>query len=191
MYRVGRCVGSRVSDRGANGTQTRRSALIWRAVGFVAAFSLLQLAWQRLSGGRLEYFLIHTCTVRPAALLVNLLTPAIRASASHYVLEAPGVRLDILNGCDGLEALFLLAAAFAVAPLEWRRRLGGAALGIPVVLVVNQARILALFYSLRVDPPLFDALHASVTPIALVVVLCCYFYVWLAHPSRISMAETV
>ena len=165
------------------------SSLIWRAVGFVATFSVLQLLWQHSSGSRLEYFVIHTCTVRPAALLVNVLTPAVHASASGYLLQAPGVRLNILNGCDGLEALFLVIAAFAVAPLDWRRRLAGAALGVPVVFAVNQARILTLFYAFRSDPSLFSTLHATVTPIAVVVLVCCYFYAWIAHPSR-SVAGT-
>ena len=178
-----------VSDWDSYGTERRPLPLGWRAVGFVVVFSVLQLAWQRVSGSRLEYLVIHTCTVGPAATLANLLTPNVHASASGYVLQAPGARLNILNGCDGLEALFLVIAAFAVAPLEWRRRLGGAAVGLPVVFVVNQARILALFYAFRSSPPLFDALHATVTPIVVIVLVCCYFYVWLAHASRGTVAE--
>jgi exosortase family protein XrtM len=166
------------------------SSLIWRAVGFIAVFSALQLSWQHLSGSRLEYFVIHTCTVETAAKVANILTPGVHASASGYLLQAVGVRLNILNGCDGLEALFLVVAAFAVAPLDWRRRLGGAALGVPVVFAVNQARILTLFYAFRSDPSLFSTLHATVTPIAVVVLVCCYFYAWIAHPSRPSVAET-
>jgi exosortase family protein XrtM len=179
-----------VSDQRANEGQSQPASLIWRAVGFVATFTVLQLIWQQLTGSRLEYFVIHTCTVRPAAMLANLVTPGIRASASGYLLQAPGVRLNILNGCDGLEALVLVVAAFTVAPLDWRRRLGGAALGVPVVFAVNQARILTLFYAFRSDPSLFASLHATVTPIAVVVLVCCYFYAWLAYPSRRPLAQT-
>ena len=170
--------------------ESRPLPLVWRAVGFVVVFSALQLTWQGLSGSRLEYFVIHACTVRPAAVLANLLTPGVRAAASGYVLVAPGVRLNILNGCDGLEALFLVIAAFAVAPLDWRWRLGGVGVGVAVVFVVNQARILTLFYAFRASPPLFDALHTTVTPIVVVILVCCYFYAWLAHASRRSVAET-
>lgn len=178
-----------MSDRRAIDAESQPSSLLWRAVGFVATFSVLQLVWQHLSGSRLGYFVIHTCTVRPAALLINVLTPDVRASAAGYLLQAPGVRLNILNGCDGMEALFLVIAAFAVAPLDWHRRLGGAALGVPVVFAVNQVRILTLFYVFRSYPPLFAALHATVTPIAVIVLVCCYFYAWFAYPSR-SVAET-
>lgn len=178
-----------MSDWGAYGMESRPVPLAWRSVGFVVVFSVLQLAWQGLSGGRLEYFVIHTCTVTPAALLANLLTPGVRASASGYVLQAPGGGLNILNGCEGLEALFLVMAAFTVTSLEWRRRSAGMAVGMLVVFVVNQARILTLFYAFRASPPLFDTLHAAVTPVAFIVIICCYFYAWLAHANR-SMAET-
>lgn len=178
-----------MSELATNEAPHRPLALPWRAAGFVAAFSVLQLAWQRLDGSRLEYWIIHTCTVVPAALLADFLTPGAGVWAAGYLLQAPGLRLDILNGCDGMEALFLLLAAFAVAPLAWRRRWAGAALGIPLVLALNQVRILVLFYALRANPPLFDTLHATVTPIVLVVLLCCYFHAWLATPSRSARTE--
>jgi exosortase family protein XrtM len=172
----------------ANETEKQPTSLAWRAAGFATTFSVLQLIWQCLSGSQLEYGVIHLCTVQPAALLADFLTPSVHASASGYLLQAPGVRLNILNGCDGLEALFLVIAAFAVAPIDWRQRLGGAALGVLVVFVVNQARILALFYAFRASPALFAALHATVTPIAVIVLICCYFYAWLALSSRRALA---
>lgn len=179
-----------MSDWSAYATESRPLPLAWRAVGFVVVFSVLQLAWQGLRGGRLEHFVIHTCTVAPAALLANLLTPGIHATASNYSLQAPDGRLNIINGCDGLEALFLLMAAFVVAPLDWRRSLGGMAVGVPVVSLLNQVRILTLFYAFRASPPLFDVLHATITPVAVIVLVCCYFYAWLAHANHRSVAET-
>ena len=179
-----------MSDWDAYGLESRPLPLAWRAAGFVVTFSALQLTWQGLSGGRIEYLVIHTCTVAPAALLVNLLTPSVHASASNYVLQAPYGGINILNGCEGLEALFLVIAAFTVAPLDAISRLAGAVLGAPAVFLVNQARILTLFYAFRASPRLFDTLHATVTPVAVVILMCCYFYAWLAHASRRSVAES-
>jgi exosortase/archaeosortase family protein len=158
--------------------------LLWRGVGFGAVFASLQLAWQGARGTGLESFVIHTCIVRPAAVVVNFLTPDVHAHAIHFSLRARGGGLDILNGCDGLEALFLLIGAFAVVPLPWRLRVPGLLLGTAVVYLVNQARILTLFYAYRADHALFDTLHASVTPIAVILLVAGYFYVWLVHSSR-------
>ena len=50
--------------------------------------------------------------------------------------------------------------------------------------MVNQLRVLVLFYAYRADHALFDPLHAIVTPIAVVLLVCVYFYAWLSYSSR-------
>ncbi len=151
---------------------------------FVLLFTTLQLTWQSLRGTAVAYFFVHTCTVVPAAFFVDELTPAVEARAVGQVLSAPGGGLNILNGCDGLEALFLLISAFSVAPLSRRRRFGGIAAGVAVVFLVNQARIVALFYAYRLDRSLFESLHGSVAPIAAILLISGYFYAWLVHGTR-------
>jgi exosortase/archaeosortase family protein len=158
--------------------------LLWRAVGFGAVFASLQLAWQSARGTSFERFVVHTCVVRPAAAVVNFITPEVHAQAVDFSLRARGGGLNILNGCEGVEVLFLLIGAFAVVPLRWRLRLPGLLLGAAVVYLVNQARILALFYAYRADHALFDTLHASVAPIAVILLVAGYFYAWLVHSSR-------
>lgn len=159
-------------------------ALGLRAASFLVLFAVLQFGWQALRGSTLERAVIHDGTVRPAAFLVNLLTPATGASAVDLTLHAPGGGLNIQNGCEGLEALFILLAAFMVAPIPWRSRWGGLLLGCVVVFVINQARILVLFYAYRADHNLFDPLHATVTPIAVILLVCVYFYAWLIYSNR-------
>jgi exosortase/archaeosortase family protein len=163
-------------------------SLLWEGLGFVVIFSVLQLGWQALHGTRFERLLVHDATVRPAVALANWLTPEVHARAVEFSMRAPGGGLNILNGCEGLEALFLLLAAFSVARLPWSARLWGAALGVLVVFAVNQARILTLFYAYRADHALFDRLHSTVTPIAVVLLVSGYFYAWFSHSARRSPA---
>ena len=148
---------------------------------FLLLFMALQLGWQAVRGGAVERAVIHGGIVVPAAFLVNVLTPAIGAHAVDFTLQASGGGLNIQNGCEGLEVLFLLFAAFVVAPLDWRSRWHGLLLGSVVVLVINQARILVLFYAYRADRALFDPLHAAITPIAMVLLVYAYFYAWIFH----------
>ena len=162
----------------------RKNLIFLRALGFLAIFAFLQWIWNVAHDTAFEYAVIHGATVQPAAWLVNFFTPSIQAQAVGFTLSAPGGGLNILNGCEGLEALFLLWAAFIVAPLTWISKLWGLLLGIIVVFVVNQARILLLFYAYRADHSLFDPLHATVTPIAVIVLVSFYFYVWLYRTRR-------
>ena len=86
--------------------------------------------------------------------------------------------LNIVNGCDGTDMLFLLCAAFVAIPLRLRARVAGVALGGAIVYALNQVRVLALLYTQRGDPALFDVLHGYLAPLIMVVVLALYFQVW-------------
>jgi len=158
--------------------------MVVRAVAFLSLFALLQLGWQSLRGTAVERLIIHGCTVEPAAHLVNWLTPSVHARAVDFSLRAAGGSLNILNGCDGTEALFLLSAALAVAPISLRQRVTGLLIGMAVVFLVNQARIVLLFYAYRASHQWFDSLHATITPIGVVLLVSAYFYVWLVYSSR-------
>ncbi len=159
-------------------------ALSVRAICFAVVFTALQLGWQSLHDTPMENFIIHTCTVLPAAHLIQFLTPQVHVQAIRFTLLAPGGGLNVLNGCDGLEALFLLFSAFAVAPLPWKPRAVGALLGIPLVYSLNQVRILVLFYAYRHNHGLFDSLHGTVAPILVILCVVGYFYAWIAHAGR-------
>jgi exosortase/archaeosortase family protein len=158
--------------------------MVLRTMFFLTVFTGLELGWESLHGGGIEYVVIHNMTVWPAVYLINLYTPAVQAVAVNFSVQAAGGGLNILNGCEGMEALFLLCSAFAVAPMVWNTRALGLLIGIVFVFAINQARILLLFYAYRSDHALFDLLHASITPIAIVLLVSAYFYTWLFLTTR-------
>ena len=151
---------------------------------FVLVFTLLQWGWSSARGTWVERLVVHDATVTSAAALVRLLTPEIAATAVGASLKAPGGGLNILNGCEGTEVMFLLVAAFAAVRMPWRHRLAGLGLGIAFVFLINQARILALFYCHRADRELFDTLHTAVLPAVLVALTAAFFYAVLHHAQR-------
>lgn len=155
--------------------------LLRQGLAFVALFFLLQFGWQCLRGTSVEHAIIHYATVRPAAFLINLLTPDVHVQAVEFSLNAGGGGLNILNGCEGMDALVLLIAAFAVVPLSWSARGWGIFYGSCVVFAANQLRILILFYVSRSDRSLFEQIHAIVAPIVVILIVSGYFYVWLVY----------
>lgn len=154
---------------------------------FLGVFFALQWLWGEARDTWIERIVIHTATVKPAAMLVQVITPEIDAKPIAASIKAPGGGLNILNGCEGTEVMFLLVAAFAAVRLGWRRRLGGLVLGLGLIFVLNQARILALFYAYRNERILFDLLHTSVLPAVLIAAVALYFYAVL-HRSQSSLA---
>lgn len=158
--------------------------LLLRASVAVLVFAGLQIGWELMRGGAVEHVLIHEGTVRPAAALIRALTPDVHAQAVRFSVKAPGGGLNIRNGCEGTEGLFLLVAAFVVAPLGWRSRACGLAAGVAVLYLLNQVRVVALFYAWRADHGLFELLHGTVTPVAIVLIVAGYYHAWLSAAQR-------
>lgn len=156
----------------------------WSLILFLAVFGLLQAGWEAARGTALERLVVHEATVGTVAAAVRLITPEIDARAVGARVAAPGGGLNVLQGCEGTEVFFLLVAALAAHPLRWKVRLVGLLAGAAVVFVLNEMRLLALFYSYRLDRSLFDQLHGLVTPLVLVVLTLGYFLVLLRWNDR-------
>lgn len=152
---------------------------------FLGVFAILQWAWGESRDTWVERLVIHEATVKPAAALVQLITPEANAKPVAASIKAPGGGLNILNGCEGTEVMFLLIAAFAAVRLGWRHKLIGLGLGLALVFALNQARILALFYAFRNERSLFDLLHTTVLPAVLIAAVALYFYAVL-HRSHLG-----
>lgn len=153
------------------------------ALIFMGVFALLQWRWGEARDTWVERLVIHEVTVKPAAALIRLISPEIPATPVGASIKAPGGGLNILNGCEGTEVMFLLVAAFAALRLHWRRKLTGLALGLTLVFVLNQGRILALFYAYRADGELFDVLHTLILPVLLIALVTLYVHAFL-HYTR-------
>ena len=162
----------------------------WQALAvFLLSFFALQLAWNHAHGTRLEHWIIDCATVRTSVALINRLTPQAAAVARGPSILAPDGGINVRNGCEGTEILFLLMAALVAYPFSWRMRLAGMAAGAVYVFLINQVRLLALFYSLRNDRTLFDQLHGTVAP--LLLILCTLiFFVALRNWSLRPRADT-
>jgi len=153
---------------------------------FVPGFAALSWAWSRAAGTPLEALLIADATVAPAARWIGWLTPAAGAAAQGFSIRAPGGGINVLNGCEGLDMLFLLWSALVAVPMGWRRRLVGLLGGTALVWLLNQLRVVALFYANRHDKDLFALLHGTVAPLLLVLCLTLAFVAllsWRAAPA--------
>ena len=161
---------------------------LWLTLGiFLSVFAVLQWAWSEARDTWIERLVIHQATVKPATALIQIITPEAHARPVGASINAPGGGLNILNGCEGTEVMFLLIAAFAAVRLGWQQRLIGLSLGLALIFALNQARILVLFYAYRNDRSLFDLLHTTILPAVLIAAVALYFYAVL-HRSHTHLA---
>jgi exosortase family protein XrtM len=153
---------------------------------FAAMYAGLAHAW----GQGLARWVIDVATVEPAAWIARHLSgeATIVADGSH--LRSPQATINVLYGCEGTDVLMLLAAALGVAPVCWRARLAGLVAGAAFVFAINQARVLALFFAIRLHPAWFGPLHGLIAPLAVVGSVAAFFLAWLrwAAPEQADLA---
>jgi len=163
-----------------------RAHPLWRALlTFLLCFFLLQLLWDHARGTPLERWFIERATAGTSAALINLLTPQELAVARGSSIVGRDGAINIRRGCEGIEALFLLIAACMAYPFAAPLRLAGIAAGSVLVFVVNQARLLTLYYSVRRAPALFDSIHGLIAPLVLIVCTVSFFIMMLEWDRRV------
>ena len=168
---------------------------LWlQLVLFALLFIAMQGAWSLAQGTMLEHVTVGDWTVVPAAFWIHLITPGIGAMAQGYSITAPGGGINVMNGCEGFEVVFLWVAALAITPMRWSWRGRGLVLGIGLIWVLNQIRILVLFYAYRADKEWFAQLHGTIAPLVLIVLVgavYALFVAWSSSTTAVARVGTV
>src|SRR5205814_6064911 len=96
---------------------------------------------------------------RVSAATITTFDASVVASGRQLLDGITGRGVSIEAGCNGLEAMILLAAAMLAFPAPWRRRFGGIALGGIAIQALNIVRIVSLFYLSRWSAAWFEWAH--------------------------------
>ncbi len=158
------------------------------ALIFLIVFLILQFGYSASRGGIVEHLVIDIATVRPSVAVINLIAPQEQAQAAGHRIVAPQGGLNILNGCEGTESMFLLLAAMVAFSAPWKHKLKGFLAGLVLVYGLNQVRIIALYFVAHHDKHWFDLLHGYIAP-TLIIVLTCVFFLWWAGNSAAVKVE--
>lgn len=150
--------------------------LFSQAFLFILVFACLQLGWLMQRDHDLGHFIRGEITVKPAVMLINLLSPHVHAVAFGNQIIASGGGLVIKLGCEGLEVFFILVAAIASSSLSISSMLKATLAGVIYIYLLNQARILILFYTNRTDKALFHLLHTSIAPMVMIALVGLFFH---------------
>lgn len=136
-----------------------------------------------------EVAYFHAFT-RPAAALLHW-GGAEAVSALGHQLNSPRLILEVVRGCDGSGAFFLLGAAVLALGGRWQGVLRGLAQGLMLVYAMNLLR-LVLLYQIGVHAPeWFELTHEYLFPLALVAAVLFWFAGYSARASaRAGAGET-
>lgn len=158
-----------------------------RVLGFVALYAGFTVLWQALADTPLLDAWIAGLVVPAAAAWLGPAASAMGAGtvvAEGFRIVGTRAELNVLPGCEGSDAMGLVAAAILVAPRSGGRRLVGLVLGVAAVFALNQVRLAALLWSLAKDRALFERLHTVWLPLGLVAASVAVFWLWLVASAR-------
>jgi exosortase H (IPTLxxWG-CTERM-specific) len=164
---------------------TRRSIL--RFLALVGGLTILFYAaatthWFRT--GVFPRYLESNASV--ASALLRMMGEDARATNQNIISSR--YALQIRRGCDAVEPMGLFVAAAIAFPASWRSRLSAVAFGIGALFVLNQVRIISLYYTGVHFPQAFNAMHVDVWQPLFVL---CAMLLWLIWASRAAQPAPV
>ena len=87
----------------------------------------------------------------------------------------------IQSGCNGLEALFLMAAGILSFPASWHQRLGGLARYLPLIFILNLFRVVLLVYIAHSHSAYLNVFHFQIAQGILIVFV---LFFWIHYIRR-------
>ncbi len=111
-----------------------------------------------------------------SAALLNLFGERVRALGT--VIQGSAFAVDIKGGCNGVEAMLLLAAAIAAFDAPWRARLLGLLAGSAALMAFNLVRIVSLYIIGERWRQLFETFHLAVWQTIMFAVAASIFALW-------------
>jgi exosortase H (IPTLxxWG-CTERM-specific) len=140
-------------------------------IGVVIALELL-MRWQ--AGWIRGPLSVHTATL--TAWMLRVL--GYQASSQGIYIDCELYDLTIIGECTAVHPLAYYLAALLAYPTSWRHRLIGLAIGIPAILVINQARLVSLVFVGHWRPELFEIVHALVWQGLIIFLTLLVWIVW-------------
>ncbi|MEO8036276.1 MAG: exosortase H [Acidobacteriota bacterium] len=94
------------------------------------------------------------------------------------VIHSPNFALDVHNGCNGVEAMMVLAAAMLAFPATLRSRMAGLLAGTVAIQLLNLVRVSTLVWLGEHHRQFFDFVHVGVWQSIVILAAVSMFVLW-------------
>jgi exosortase H (IPTLxxWG-CTERM-specific) len=155
-------------------------------IAFLGKFFLLLLVFFGLTAPRA----VNDAVVEPFTAGVAKASGAVcglvsrEVSVTGTVISSPAFAVNVRQGCNGLEAVFLFLAAVLAFPVAVSQRLLGALLGTVAIQLVNLVRVVALFFTGVLWPDVFEESHTVVWQGVVILAAVALFVAWASWVAR-------
>ncbi len=119
--------------------------------------------------------------------IVGLFDDGVIASGNVIRDQASGFGVRIERGCNGVEAVIILAAAVFAFPAPLRSKLIGLAIGFLAIQALNLVRIISLFYLGQWNYTAFEWFHLYLWQALIILDALVVWLIWLRTLPRPAM----
>jgi exosortase H (IPTLxxWG-CTERM-specific) len=156
----------------------RRTRSLWlRALAYLIVAGALSNALLLGAVERAVLAPLRQAIARAAAAALGLF--GVEAGARADYVQLPYGSVQIVDGCTGLDASLLLAAAMLLFPASWRARLAGIAAGFAIVMSLNFVRVLTLAVWVGSSRAWFELAHLYLWPTLVVIAVLATLLGWM------------
>ena len=115
--------------------------------------------------------------------------PGVTSAGALILDRASGFGVRIVAGCNGVEAMLVLAAAILAFRASWRTRLVGLAAGFVAIQALNLVRVVSLFYLGRWNFAVFEFAHLYLWQALIMLDVVVVWLLWLRWANRPAAAS--
>lgn len=119
-----------------------------------------------------------------AVAMINGIAPAELAYADGNRILSARAALEIVRGCDGSGVFFIAAAAMLAFRAPASRKIAGVVTAFILIYLLNQARVIGLYFAVAYRPHWFLPLHTFYIPTLLIVAIGLLFLIWAQAAVR-------
>lgn len=119
-----------------------------------------------------------------SAWLVGIFDKGVQSSGIvlHHIPNDFAVSIEA--GCNGVEAMIILAAAIVAFPSSWKHKLIGLGLGFVAIQLLNLLRIISLFYIGQWNYAIFEWTHLYLWQALIIMDALIFWLAWMRMLPR-------
>lgn len=117
-----------------------------------------------------------------AHVILNILGE--NATQSGFFISSPRFQVTVGIGCEGSEPITLYLAALLGFPVLWKYKIKGILFGVSTLFLLNQIRILGLYFIGSTNQSWFISFHEEIFPLLFIIIALIVWLIWLTWTFR-------
>lgn len=155
----------------------QKKPVVFFVLGFAVLMILFYLFWfSDFYTLKVQPHIVHVNAVISNAVLRVL---GFGTTVNGSTVESGLFSVNILKGCDAIEAIALMSAALLSFPAKWKHRLIGFLAGAAILFVLNLVRIVTLFITGVYYPSVFELMHIEIWQFIFILVAVGIWIFWI------------